>query len=41
MDPDIFTPGKNYTYDLQMPARTGIDLMYREGGNKPPNQRLR
>lgn len=34
--PDIFRPGTNYTYDLLMPDRTGIDLMYREGGESLP-----
>ena len=28
--PDIFRPGTNYTYDLLIPDRTGIDLMYRK-----------
>ena len=28
--PEVFTPGKNYTYDLQLPARTGIDIMHRQ-----------
>lgn len=34
--PEVFTPGKNYTYDLQLPARTGIDVMHRQNNTSHP-----
>ena len=34
--PEVFTPGKNYTYDLQLPARTGIDIMHRQNNTSQP-----
>ena len=34
--PDTFTPGKNYTYDLQLPARTGIDIIHMQNVASQP-----